>query len=130
MGRDETEAPTSELAPVAAPGALSEREQQVAQGHLLLERLEPSRGSGLGDTDTLGTALKKGQRLGNFVLEDLMGPRGEVNLCFAVDGEPRFDGQAEGWVTFAPDSQHVPTVSDGRMLIVYFLPGGEVEWIT
>ena len=56
-------------------------------------------------------------------------PKGEVNLCFAVEGDPRFDGQPEGWVAFAPDSRHVPTVTDGRMLIVYFLPGGEVEWI-
>jgi hypothetical protein len=55
-------------------------------------------------------------------------PRGEVNLCFAVEGEPRFDGQPEGWVVFPPGSGHVPTVSDGRMLICYFLPGGEVEW--
>lgn len=56
-------------------------------------------------------------------------PRGEVNLCWAVEGDPRFDGQPEGWVTFAPDSRHVPTVTGGRMLIAYFLPGGEVEWI-
>lgn len=56
-------------------------------------------------------------------------PQGEINLCFAIDGEPKFDGQSPGWVTFAPDSAHVPTVSDGRMLIVYFLPGGAVEWI-
>lgn len=56
-------------------------------------------------------------------------PRGEINLCFAVDGTPDFDGYPEGWVTFAPDTQHVPTVSNGRMLIVYFLPGGEVEWV-
>ncbi|MFT7463497.1 MAG: hypothetical protein ACI9EF_001841 [Pseudohongiellaceae bacterium] len=56
-------------------------------------------------------------------------PSGEINLCFAIDGEPTFDGQAPGWVAFAPDSAHVPTVTDGRMLIVYFLPGGAVEWI-
>jgi hypothetical protein len=56
-------------------------------------------------------------------------PRGEINLCFAVEGAAQFDGQPEGWVTFAPDTTHVPTVTDGRMLIVYFLPGGEVEWI-
>ena len=56
-------------------------------------------------------------------------PRGEINLCFTVEGDARFDGQPEGWVTFPPDSTHVPTVTDGRMLIVYFLPGGEVEWI-
>jgi len=56
-------------------------------------------------------------------------PRGEVNLCFAVEGDAKFDGQPAGWVVFPPDSAHVPTVTDGRMLIVYFLPGGEVEWI-
>ncbi len=57
-------------------------------------------------------------------------PKGEVNLCFAVEGDPRFDGQPEGWVVFPPGSQHVPTVTGGRMLIAYFLPGGAVEWIT
>ena len=56
-------------------------------------------------------------------------PTGEVSLCFATEGDPRFDGHPEGWVPYAPGSEHVPTVTDGRMLIVYFLPGGEVEWI-
>jgi hypothetical protein len=55
-------------------------------------------------------------------------PRGEINLCYAVEGSPRFDGQPEGWVVFPPGSTHVPTVTGGRMLIVYFLPGGAVEW--
>jgi hypothetical protein len=55
-------------------------------------------------------------------------PSGEINLCFAVEGSPRFDGQPEGWVVFPPGSSHVPTVTGGRMLIVYFLPGGAVEW--
>ena len=57
-------------------------------------------------------------------------PRGEINLCFGEEGHPRFDGQPEGWVVFPPGSAHVPTVTGGRMLIVYFLPGGAVEWIT
>jgi hypothetical protein len=56
-------------------------------------------------------------------------PKGEINLCFAVEGQACFDDQPEGWVTFAPDTTHIPTVTDGRMLIVYFLPGGEVEWL-
>jgi len=57
-------------------------------------------------------------------------PRGEVNLCFALEGSPRFDGQPEGWVVFPPGSEHVPTVTGGRMLIAYFLPGGAIEWKT
>jgi len=55
-------------------------------------------------------------------------PRGEVNLGFALEGNPRFDGQPEGWVVFPPGSEHVPTVTGGRMLIAYFLPGGAIEW--
>jgi len=56
-------------------------------------------------------------------------PRGEVNYCIALDGQPTFDGQAPGWVVLPPDSAHVPTVAGGTMLIVYLLPGGAVEWI-
>lgn len=54
-------------------------------------------------------------------------PRGEVNFCIASDGAPTFDGQEPGWVVFAPDSVHVPTVEGGMMLIVYLLPQGAME---
>ena len=56
-------------------------------------------------------------------------PSGEINLCFSIEGDARFDGQPEGWITYAPDTRHIPTVTQGTMLIVYFLPSGEVEWI-
>ncbi len=60
-------------------------------------------------------------------------PRGEANLCWPQEGDPAFDGHGlEGrgarWVVFPPRSVHVPSVSGGRMLIAYFLPGGEMEW--
>lgn len=55
-------------------------------------------------------------------------PGGEINLCFAQDGDPRFDGRPAGWVVFPPGSTHVPTVDGGRMLILYFLPGGAIEF--
>lgn len=56
-------------------------------------------------------------------------PKGEINIGFAWEGEdPRFDGHPAGWVVYPPGSHHVPTVTDGRMLFVYFMPGGEVEW--
>jgi len=55
-------------------------------------------------------------------------PGGEVNYCIALDGEPRFDGQPAGWVVMPPGSAHVPTVSGGRMLIVYLLPKGQIEF--
>ncbi|MEQ1568415.1 MAG: DUF4863 family protein [Myxococcota bacterium] len=55
-------------------------------------------------------------------------PNGEVSLCFATHGAPRFMGFPEGWVVAAAGSRHVPTVTDGRMVIVYFLPGGAMVW--
>lgn len=55
-------------------------------------------------------------------------PNGEIDLCFAVSGEPRFDGKPEGWQVFPPGSWHVPTVSGGAMDILYFLPGGAIRF--
>lgn len=56
-------------------------------------------------------------------------PNGEIDLCFALDGEPRFDGNPEGWTVYPPDSAHVPTVTGGTMLILYFLPGAAIEFL-
>ena len=56
-------------------------------------------------------------------------PQGEVDLCFAVDGEPRFDGNEPGWTVYAAGSQHIPTVKGGRMLILYLLPDGAFEFV-
>lgn len=57
-------------------------------------------------------------------------PKGEVSLCFARSGDPRFEGRPAGFVVMPPGSRHVPTVTGGRMLIVYFLPDGAMEWVT
>lgn len=67
------------------------------------------------------------------VLMDVPGPRhrhpnGELDLCFATRGEPRFDGHPPGWVVYGKDSVHVPTVRGGEMLILYFLPGGAIDF--
>lgn len=55
-------------------------------------------------------------------------PNGELDLCFRTAGEPRFDGNAEGWTVYGKGSAHVPTVTGGEMLILYFLPGGAIEF--
>ncbi len=55
-------------------------------------------------------------------------PQGEVDLCFAIDGSGKFDGQAEGWTVYAPNTWHVPTVKGGAMDILYFLPSGAIEF--
>lgn len=56
-------------------------------------------------------------------------PNGEIDLCFTTKGEARFDGHPQGWVVFGPTSVHIPTVSEGEMLILYFLPGGAIEFM-
>lgn len=55
-------------------------------------------------------------------------PNGEFDLCFAVSGSPRFDGQPEGWTVYGPMTWHVPTVEGGVMDILYFLPGGALRF--
>lgn len=55
-------------------------------------------------------------------------PNGEIDLCFAVNGDPEFDGHPEGWCVYPPGSWHVPTVSNGTMDILYFLPGGAIRF--
>jgi len=32
-------------------------------------------------------------------------------------------------VVYGAGSEHVPTVTDGAMLILYFLPGGAIEFL-
>ena len=55
-------------------------------------------------------------------------PNGEIDLCFATKGEPQFDNHPAGWVVYGRNSTHVPTVSAGEMLILYFLPGGAIDF--
>lgn len=55
-------------------------------------------------------------------------PEGELNLCIAMDGEPRFDDSGPGWCHYSPGTTHIPTVTGGTMLILYFLPNGAIEW--
>jgi hypothetical protein len=55
-------------------------------------------------------------------------PSGEYDLCFTVDGNPKFDGHGEGWVVYPPGSWHIPTVTGGAMIILYFLPEGAIRF--
>ena len=55
-------------------------------------------------------------------------PSGEVDLCLAVEGTPTFDGNPPGWTVYPPGSWHVPTVAEGSMDILYFLPGGAIAF--
>jgi len=55
-------------------------------------------------------------------------PKGEINFCFALEGEPRFDGDGPGWIVYSPDTRHPANVEGGTMFMIYFLPEGAIEW--
>jgi len=62
------------------------------------------------------------------------GPRhchtsGEIDWCVPLEGAPEFEGCRAGWVVLPPGSVHVPEVRGGRMLIVYLLPAGKIEFL-
>ena len=66
-------------------------------------------------------------------LRDVVGPHhrhpnGEVCMVMPVDDEARFNGNPRGWCVFEPGSDHFPTVNGGRSLVLYLLPGGEIEF--
>ena len=66
-------------------------------------------------------------------LTDIVGPHhrhpnGEICLVMPVTPTARFDGKGRGWCVYGPSSTHRPTVKDGRALVLYLLPGGQIEF--
>ena len=66
-------------------------------------------------------------------MQDIAGPHhqhpnGEIDLVMPMDPQARFDGQGAGWVVYGPGSAHRPTVSQGRALVLYLLPQGQIRF--
>ena len=66
-------------------------------------------------------------------MSDIAGPHhrhplGEIDLVMPIDDGALFDGRPAGWVVCPPDSAHRPTVSQGRALVLYLLPQGQIEF--
>ncbi len=55
-------------------------------------------------------------------------PNGEIDMIMPLDAAAKFDGRGKGWLVYPPDSAHHPTVSEGRALVLYLLPGGAIEF--
>lgn len=69
------------------------------------------------------------------MLKDVLGnyhrhPRGEINMIGPVDPDGRFCGSGAGWKVFGPDTRHYPTVTGGKVTMLFFLPDGEIEYIS
>lgn len=55
-------------------------------------------------------------------------PNGEIDLIMPLEGGAEFDGRGAGWLVYGPGSAHSPTVTGGRALVLYLLPGGVIEF--
>jgi hypothetical protein len=55
-------------------------------------------------------------------------PSGEIDLILPIEGDARFDGRPAGWLVCPPGSAHRPTVSQGRALVLYLLPEGQIQF--
>lgn len=140
------------LAPVLAVAATLDLQQTTASRATLAARFpvegetwqrlktlfaEGRQAGWLCDRENAGVRFSRVQKGPGFSIDavhmNAPGPghthgKGEIDLCFAVSGEPRFDGQPEGFVVYPPGSWHVPTVSGGVMDILYFLPDGVITF--
>lgn len=66
-------------------------------------------------------------------LRDIVGPHhshptGEVCMVMPTTPDAKFDGTGAGWCAYEPGSAHHPTVTDGEALVLYLLPGGQIDF--
>jgi len=55
-------------------------------------------------------------------------PNGEIDLIMPIEGDATFDGRPAGWCVYPPGSAHHPTVDNGRALVLYLLPEGQIQF--
>ncbi len=67
-------------------------------------------------------------------MQDIAGPHhshphGEIDLIMPLAGHAAtFDGRPAGWCVYPPGSAHRPTVAQGRALVLYLLPQGQIQF--
>ena len=66
-------------------------------------------------------------------MEDIVGPRhrhpnGEIDMVIPENDDGEFDGHGKGWVVYGPGSAHSPTVTGGRVFVLYLLPEGAIDF--
>jgi hypothetical protein len=55
-------------------------------------------------------------------------PNGEIDMIIPESTDAKFDGQGQGWLVYEPESEHYPTVSGGKAIVVYLLPDGAIDF--
>lgn len=66
-------------------------------------------------------------------MKDVAGPRhrhplGEIDMIMSIDPGAKFDGAPRGWLVYGPDTVHRPTLTEGAALVLYLLPGGQIDF--
>ena len=49
-------------------------------------------------------------------------------MIMPLSDDAKFDGNGVGWLVYGPNSAHQPTVTDGKVIILYLLPDGAIEF--
>lgn len=67
------------------------------------------------------------------VMDSLKGPHhrhtnGEIDMIMPLDVGARFDGRGRGWLVYPAGHAHYPTVTGGKAIVLYLLPGGAIEF--
>jgi len=85
-----------------------------------------------------GRVIEAGEALAGYSVDvvrmtDVAGPHhrhpgGEIDMIMPVTPGARFDGAPHGWLVYGPDSAHRPTVTGGESLVLYLLPGGQIDF--
>ncbi|MCK6382803.1 MAG: DUF4863 family protein [Rhodocyclaceae bacterium] len=55
-------------------------------------------------------------------------PNGEIDMIMPLDAGAQFDGVGQGWLVYPAGHAHHPTVSGGKAIVLYLLPGGAIEF--
>ncbi|MCP5076358.1 MAG: DUF4863 family protein [Rhodobacteraceae bacterium] len=91
-----------------------------------------------GEGRRYGRVLEPFEDTGNLSVDvvdltDIVGPHhrhptGEICMVMPVTDGAQFDGHDAGWCVNLPGSDHHPTVTNGRALVLYLLPEGKIDF--
>ena len=51
-----------------------------------------------------------------------------TQFIMPLEGDATFDGHPAGWCVYPAGSAHCPTVTQGRALVLYLLPEGQIQF--
>jgi hypothetical protein len=55
-------------------------------------------------------------------------PNGEIDMIIPESADAEFDGHGQGWLVYESESEHYPTVSGGKAIVLYLLPDGAIDF--